>query len=836
VRAEWNHRAGSVGHKAIPLADERSIRAMPMISQLFQQFGVDPREIVRPDLECLLDAPGRSFNTFHVPEAMGSPLVPAQDGFVVPFGVRSVVGFGSAVAQRDMFAVILFSKVPVATSTAQLFKTLSLSFKLALTARVRRVFFMTGVGPDSAERELARLRERVATLEELVEVHEAVVAEQAREQREIHQRLSRSEASFRTLVERSPDAVLVHVGPFVVRYVNGALLAMLGYDDASELIGKSALTAVVHPDERAGIESASRDATVLRRVRWLRKDGAVIVAEGYRVAITFDGEPAMVVVARDITEKLRIEAGLEEAARERRRSEQERYHIMFEGSPLPILMFEPATLAFVAVNDAACGAYGYSREEFLRLRMPDLKRDEDVAELVTGMAHVMSADRIGTSQQPWRRVRQHKRKDGTALEMDITAHAVTFEGRRVMLAIGCDVTETRRLEEHLRQAQKMEAVGSLAGGVAHDFNNLLSIILSYTTLLLNDTAPGDPARADLEEVMHAGERAAELTRQLLAFSRKQVLEPKVIDLNQIVAGLEKMLRRLLGEAVQLSLLTSHKLGRIHADPGQIERVIMNLVVNARDASPSGGTVTIETANVELDAEYVAAHPAVSAGSYVMLAVTDTGHGMDKATQARAFEPFFTTKGVGKGTGLGLSTVFGIVRQSGGHIWLYSEPGKGTTFKIYLPRTDRVAAETTADPAAAEVMTGSETILIAEDEDQVRHIMRTILRRQGYNVLEAQNAGEAFLIAEKYPAKIHLLVTDVVMPHMSGRELVERLGPMRPELKVLYVSGYTENSIVHHGVLDAGIAFLQKPITPQALLRKVREVLGRRARPSRKGAS
>ncbi len=375
----------------------------------------------------------------------------------------------------------------------------------------------------------------------------------------------------------------------------------------------------------------------------------------------------------------------------------------------------------------------------------------------------------------------------------------------------------------------MEAIGSLASGVAHDFNNLLSVVLSYTGLILEDLRPEDPLRADLEEVRKAGKRAADLTRQLLAFSRQQVLQPKVLDLNHVVLGLEKMLRRLLGAHIEVTLLPTVGLYKIRADPGQLEQILMNLVVNARDAMPEGGKLTIQTNNVELDEHYAREKIDVAPGPYVMLAVTDTGMGMDRETQARIFEPFFTTKDKSRGTGLGLSTVFGIVKQSGGHIWVYSELGRGTSFKVYFPRTDEPDDESLPPPAHTDDGRGSETILLVEDDDQVRAVARGILRRAGYTVLEAPGPGEALLASEQYGAKIHLLLTDVVMPRMSGAQLAERLRAARPTIKILFMSGYTDEAIIQHGILDSGFAYLQKPLTPDSLTMKVREALSRSGR-------
>ncbi len=402
-----------------------------------------------------------------------------------------------------------------------------------------------------------------------------------------------------------------------------------------------------------------------------------------------------------------------------------------------------------------------------------------------------------------------------------------------LVGLMMDVSEHKRLEEQYLQAQKMEAVGRLAGGVAHDFNNLLTIIAGYSQILLGLIPSGDPMHGYAEEIRSAGQRAAELTRQLLSFSRRQVLQPRVIDLNGVIAGMEKMLRRIIGEDVRLVAAPAKDLGRVRADPGQIEQILLNLAVNARDAMPKGGKITIETANVAWKESCTAAGEAGHRGPCVMLAVSDTGYGMPPEVKARLFEPFFTTKEIGKGTGLGLATVYGIVQQSGGHVSVYSEVGKGTTFKIYLPRVDE-AAEALPKAAETAVPRGTETVLLAEDEDRVRVLLREFLRTADFTILEAADGEKALQAFKDHAGPVHVLVTDTVMPGLDGVELARQVAALRPQMKTIYMSGYADRAAVHHAKIPEGAPFLQKPFTPDVLARKIRELLDSKGRESGSG--
>jgi two-component system, cell cycle sensor histidine kinase and response regulator CckA len=522
---------------------------------------------------------------------------------------------------------------------------------------------------------------------------------------------------------------------------------------------------------------------------------------------------------------MKTELAERKRAEEVLRTNEQRFRALIENSSDAIALFNTDGVILYA-SPSTPQVLGFTPEEFICLNALEVIHPDDREFVKERLKVALKQPLVGVGGRA-----RVLHKDGTWRWME-----GTFTNLLKEPSVGAvvnnyrDITERKQAEEalheseeQLRLAQKLEAVGRLAGGIAHDFNNLLTVINGYSDLLLR-TLDDDQLRHQTQEIKNAGERAASLTRQLLAFSRKQVLQPKVLALNDVVTNVAKMLQRLIGEDIELVLSLSAALGQVKADPGQLEQVLLNLIVNARDAMPNGGKVVIKTANAELSEDYEPQHPAAQPGAFVMLEVSDCGHGMDVETQKHIFEPFYTTKEVGKGTGLGLSTVYGIVKQSGGNIWVYSEPGHGTTFKIYLPRLNEGRKPTEDDAVQTELPKGSETILLVEDEPMVRKFARATLEMNGYKVIEAADGQEALTISAPYGETIHLLLTDVVMPKMSGRELAEQLASLRPETKVLYMSGYTDEAIVHHGVLDEGIQLLEKPFASGALALKVREVL------------
>jgi PAS domain S-box-containing protein len=572
---------------------------------------------------------------------------------------------------------------------------------------------------------------------------------------------------------------------------------------------------VVHPDDGERVAAGWRRAVAAGADSWSdsyryrRKDGSYAVVED-RCHIVRDaaGSPVRAVGAmRDVTQDAQAHGvqRLQSAA--------------LNAAANGIVITDRAGI-IVWVNPAFTRLTGYSAEEAVgRTPRALVKSGVHDAALYEELWTTILAGQVWTGEMT------NRRKDGTLYTERQTITPVKGPDGQILhfISIKQDLSDEKRLEAQFLQSQKMEVVGRLAGGIAHDFNNLLTVINMTADLAAETLRNGDPLREDLAEIRSAGERAASLTRQLLAFSRKQILTPGVLDLGALVQDMSAMLQRLIGEDIQFAVKASDGLGSVKADRGQIEQVIMNLAVNARDAMPGGGKLTIETRDVLIDESTLAAHPGMHAGPHVMVAVTDTGSGMDDATRARIFEPFFTTKDPGKGTGLGLSTVYGIVKQSGGGVWVYSEPGRGTTFTIYLPRISGPLPAVAAAPRPT-ASTGTETILVVEDEAALRMLATRMLRSAGYTVLEAANAEAALLLVQRQKQPVHVLLTDVVMPGLSGRELATQLAGIRPELKVLYTSGYTDDAIFRHGVLDAGAQFIGKPYTKSGLLARLRSLL------------
>jgi PAS domain S-box-containing protein len=600
---------------------------------------------------------------------------------------------------------------------------------------------------------------------------------------------------------------------------------MLGYT-AEELIGQpiwklNVGEEIVREQVLSKLAGASPPGQNLERI-YKRKDGTIFpVLIQDRLTLDEKGQIAGIrCTIQDITERKRSEEALRES--------EERYRTILENIEDGYYEVDlPGHFTFF--NDSLCRMLGYSRDELIGMGNDRYTDQENRKKLFQAFNSVY---RTGEPVKgfDWEVIRKDGRKVygevSVSLIRSSTGEPVGFRG------IARDITERKRaekemaaLQEQLTQSQKMEAVGRLAGGIAHDFNNLLTVIKGYTQLSLLDLKENNPLWENIQEIQKATERATDLTRQLLAFSRRQILDPKVLDLNSLLRNTEKMLRRMIGEDIELVTLLSEDLGRVKIDPGQIEQVILNLAVNARDAMPSGGKLTIETANVQSDEGDALTHLGVIPGHYVRLSVSDTGVGMSQEVQEKAFDPFFTTKEKSKGTGLGLSTVHGIVTQSGGKIWVHSEPGHGTTFQIYFPTIEGELDTLNRKKETDSSPRGSETVLLVEDEPSVRDLANRLLKQQGYRVLVAANGEEALRLAQDATGeRIHLLLTDVVLPQMSGKELADQLKIFRPDLKVLYTSGYTDYAVVHHGVLNSGTHFLQKPFSLKTLSQKVREAL------------
>jgi two-component system, cell cycle sensor histidine kinase and response regulator CckA len=638
---------------------------------------------------------------------------------------------------------------------------------------------------------------------------------QLTERKKAQEKLSESEERYRSLVENARDIIYCQDLDGNYISVNKVFEQILGYTQEETL--KLNQRQIIAPEyyEKARSMVARKlegeDITTYE-LEAVRKDGRRVWLE-VRNWLVYENEMAVAVqgVSRDITERKHTENQL-------RRSE-ERYRLMFESNPQPMWVYDVETLAFLEVNDASIHHYGYSHGEFLSMTIKDISHPEDIPLLMDTLSRTPDPH---VAVKIWR----HRKRDGAIIYVELRAHSFNFNDRPARLIQATDMTVRRALEGQLHQAQKMEAIGQLAGGVAHDFNNLLTAIIGYSDLAHRILPSNNSARPYLQEIQKAGNRASALTCQLLAFSRKQALQPVVLNLNVVVSEMKEMLHRLIGESIELQTSLDARLGNVRADYGQIEQVIMNLVVNARDAMPRGGKLTIQTQNIDLGKEYIDEHITDEPGFYVMLTVSDTGVGMDEETQKHIFEPFFTTKAPGKGTGLGLSTVYGIVKQSGGDTRVTSEPDRGTTFKVYLPQVGEQSQPLSLPVEVEKDLRGTETVLLVEDEEIVRKLAREALETYGYQVLEVTSAADALLLYRQSYKSIDLLLTDVVMPQRSVLEFAESLSKIHPQLKVLYMSGYSDEAISRHGVLDEKTNFIQKPFTPSALARTVREILDR----------
>jgi PAS domain S-box-containing protein len=616
-------------------------------------------------------------------------------------------------------------------------------------------------------------------------------------------------------MDSSVDGITILNEKGIHIYANTAFAQMLCLEGPEQIVGHPwrsvfALQAIgrLEPQIRASLAQTSKWSSSLLISR---PDGRSLAVE---FSITAMPDGSIACVCRDLSQRNEAEKARAEA--------ETKYRMLVEHVNAITYIAEIGINGqWFYVSPQVEAILGYTPDEWLAI-----SSDWDKLIHPDDLSAVVAAEEASKNGLPFQAEFRLRRKDGREVWLNDTAVVVQGSNSHpVMEGIMVDITDRKHLETQLQQSRKMEAVGRLAGGIAHDFNNLLTIITGYTDLALSRASIPLEIRADIERIDNAAGRAAALVRQLLAFSRKQVLQPKTIDLNVVVLNLDKLLRRLMDDNIEMITRTQESVGKVKADPAQIEQVIMNLVVNARDAMPQGGRILLETSNVDLDASYADEHVTVKPGRYVMLAVSDGGIGMSQDTIAHIFEPFYTTKASGSGTGLGLSTVYGIVKQSGGYIWVYSEPGKGSTFKVYLPRVeDSIEPSPTPQLPTQQTQRGTETILLVEDEEAVRELIRTVLTEHGYDVIPARDPQHAIKIASSHNREIHMMLTDVVMPGMSGRELATKVTAARPAIRVLFMSGYTDNVITTGGMLEKGIAFLQKPFSPTTLARKVREVL------------
>ena len=641
----------------------------------------------------------------------------------------------------------------------------------------------------------------------------SVIARDITKRKQAEEALRESEERFRSLVQNATVGIYRTTPDGRILMANPSLIKMLGYSNFKELAARDLSDCGFAPgySRKAFQERIEREGEVKGlETAWKRLGGSVTYVRESARAVR--GESGKVLyydgIVEDITDRKQAEA------------EHVRLVTAIEQSAEAVLITDThGNIKYV--NPAFTRITGYRREEAVGQNPRILKSGKQDS---TSYQQLWETILKG---ETWQGELTNRRKDGSLYTEQMSITPVRSEHDEIthFIATKQDITERKALEGQLQQASKMEAVGRLAGGVAHDFNNLLTVINGYSELLLADFSPDTKTSGYLKEIIEAGVRAASLTRQLLAFSRHQVLNPQVLDLNTLVSNMEKMLRRLIGEDIILRTVLAPALGQVMADPGQVEQVLMNLAVNARDAMPMGGHLTLETRNVELDQDYGQNHPTVKPGPYVMVAVADTGVGMTLETKARIFEPFFTTKEIGKGTGLGLATVYGIVKQSGGSIWVYSEPGQGTVFKVYFPMVSGTPKPTTLATAETDSASGTETILLVEDEEGVRSLVRAALMAGGYDVLETEDAEKAIALCASHPGPIDLLLTDVIMPEMSGPIVANKIAALRPGIKVLYMSGYTDDAVLHHGVVSQEMPFIQKPFSTGELRKKIREVLG-----------